>query len=233
MKIEKHGKLACHVWVLLVAKTATSGSTLQRNYPVAWRQPAIGRAPWRSDEESEERSGSECRSKSKASEKDEAKFEEALVEEIRSYPCIWNTYSRSYKEQQKKQFAWSLIENKLRKEGKLYTQECIWFGWMFTGVDRRTLLHLIWGSLERYFATVSKMAAVFCMTINFMKPIVYSHKTVAELLNRPLVQNWLYVIQPTEKLSPRACSNWFNPFMLGGNKSSYYSKPAALSCWFV
>ena len=47
MKIKKHGKLACHVWVLLVAKTATSGSTLQRNYPVAWRQPAIGRAPWR------------------------------------------------------------------------------------------------------------------------------------------------------------------------------------------
>ena len=47
MKIKKHGKLACHVWGLLVAKTATSRSTLQRNYPVAWRQPAIGRAPWR------------------------------------------------------------------------------------------------------------------------------------------------------------------------------------------
>ena len=59
--------------------------------------------------------------KAKQVKKDEAKFEEALVEEIRSYPCIWNTYSRSYKEQQKKQFAWSLIENKLRKEGKLYT----------------------------------------------------------------------------------------------------------------
>ena len=171
--------------------------------------------------------------KAKQVKKDEAKFEKALVEETRSYPCIWNTYSKSYKEQQKKQFAWFLTESKLRKEGKLYTQVCIWFGWMFTGVERRTMLHLIWESLERYFATVSKMAAVFCMKINFMKPIVYSNKTVAELLNRPLVQNWLYVIQPTEKLSPRGCSNWFNPFMLGGNKSSYYSKPAALSCWFV
>ena len=63
--------------------------------------------------------------KAKQVKKDEAKFEEALGEEIRSYPCIWNTYSRAYKEQQKKQFAWSLIENKLRKEGKLYTQVCI------------------------------------------------------------------------------------------------------------
>ena len=29
--------------------------------------------------------------KAKQVKKDEAKFEEALVEEIRSYPCIWNT----------------------------------------------------------------------------------------------------------------------------------------------
>ena len=75
---------------------------------------------------------------------------------------------------------------------------------MFTEVDRRTLLHLIWGSLERYFAAVSKMAAVFCKAINFMKPIVYTHKTLAEFLNRPLFQNSLYVIEPTENLSPRA-----------------------------
>ena len=57
--------------------------------------------------------------KAKQVKKDEAKFDEALVEEIRRYPCIWNTYSRSSKGQQKKQFAWSLIEKKLRKEGKL------------------------------------------------------------------------------------------------------------------
>ena len=48
--------------------------------------------------------------KAKEVKKDEVKFDEALVEEIRRYPYIWNTYSRSCKGQQKKQFAWSLNE---------------------------------------------------------------------------------------------------------------------------
>ena len=59
----------------------------------------------------------------------------ALVEEIRSYPCLWKTSCRSHKEQQKEQFAWHLTEKKLGKEGKLYThiyiQLIFIFGWMF------------------------------------------------------------------------------------------------------
>ena len=53
------------------------------------------------DEESEERSeGLTVARAAKQVKKDEAKLEEALVQEMRNYPCLWNT--RSYQEQQKK-----------------------------------------------------------------------------------------------------------------------------------
>ena len=53
------------------------------------------------DEESEERSEglTVIRAAKKQVRKDEAKFEEALVEELRSYLCLGNTSCRSYKEQ--------------------------------------------------------------------------------------------------------------------------------------
>ena len=44
-----------------------------------------------------------------------AKFVEELVEEIRTYPCLWSTSCRSYKEQQKLP-----CENILKTHGQIY-----------------------------------------------------------------------------------------------------------------
>ena len=45
--------------------------------------------------------------------------EEFFVEEIRKYPCIWDTKCRSYKGGTKKQNAWSQFFQLFNKEGRL------------------------------------------------------------------------------------------------------------------
>ena len=74
------------------------------------------------NEESEETSEglTIIRAAKKQVKKDEAKIEGDLLEEIRSYPCLWKTSCSSSKEQQKKQFAWSLIEQNREKKGNLH-----------------------------------------------------------------------------------------------------------------
>ena len=45
--------------------------------------------------------------------------EEFFVEEIRKYPCIWDTKCRGYKDGTKKQNAWSQLCRLFNKEGRL------------------------------------------------------------------------------------------------------------------
>ena len=45
--------------------------------------------------------------------------EEFFVEEIRKYPCIWDTKCRGYKDGTKKQNAWSQLCRLFNQEGRL------------------------------------------------------------------------------------------------------------------
>ena len=47
-------------------------------------------------------------------------IEEFLVEEVKAYPCIWNTKASSYKDNMKKIQAWKNISEKLETEGQCY-----------------------------------------------------------------------------------------------------------------
>ena len=147
--------------------------------------------------------------------------------------CLWNNFRRSYKEQQRKQCAWLLIEKKLGKEGNLYTyihmylifaferldfifKWIIWAFHVYRGVPRWTLPHLRWRSLGEYFAAAFKK--VVLMTIICLKSFSYSHKNVAELLDWLMVQNSRYTIEALaegDKACRKSiayytfhCSNW-------------------------
>ena len=50
----------------------------------------------------------------------ELDFEE-FIDEIKGYPCLWNTTLRAYKEQPKRKVAWTAISNKLGKDGEYTT----------------------------------------------------------------------------------------------------------------
>ena len=48
---------------------------------------------------------------------DDASIEELLINEIKSYSCIWDVLARGYKDQMKTRTAWKNIATKLGKEG--------------------------------------------------------------------------------------------------------------------
>ena len=41
----------------------------------------------------------------------------SLIEEVKTFPCIWNTKSRGFKETPGKQVAWKIISKHLNMEG--------------------------------------------------------------------------------------------------------------------
>ena len=48
---------------------------------------------------------------------DDVDIDELLINEIKSYKCLWDTSCRSYKEKPKKDESWRLISAKLQTEG--------------------------------------------------------------------------------------------------------------------
>ena len=42
----------------------------------------------------------------------------ALIEEVKTFPCIWNTKARGFKEAPRKQVAWKMISQHLNMEGR-------------------------------------------------------------------------------------------------------------------
>ena len=53
----------------------------------------------------------------KSNEDVEVQFQLSLIEEVRQYPCLWNTSARSFRETPKKQQAWRNIGVKLSVDG--------------------------------------------------------------------------------------------------------------------
>jgi len=60
--------------------------------------------------------GSEC------SERDSLSLNERLVDMMESYPCLWNTSSRSYKDINKKDEAWKELQRRLGVPGNIITK---------------------------------------------------------------------------------------------------------------
>ena len=47
----------------------------------------------------------------------EGEWQVNLIEEVRNYPCLWNTKSRTFKESNRKQQCWTKVASKLNLEG--------------------------------------------------------------------------------------------------------------------
>ena len=67
------------------------------------------------------RSSNQQTSENETSTNTKKSWEVELIDEVRSYPCLWDTTSRSFKETPKKAEAWRRISSTMNIDGIYYT----------------------------------------------------------------------------------------------------------------